>query len=268
MSTPSLYADLSHYYDILCANIDYLEHSQFLMRASKARGNAGMRYLDLGCGSGVLLNYFYDAGYSCHGLDISEQMLKLAAQRCPNAQLIRASMCDLSLDSPQDLISCFLYSIHYCQSIAEIQQTFSRVFDALSPEGLFCFDAVDKNCIANDNGQIHTVKNAVSELRFQSRWCYHGDSDPGDSSLELNRRTDEDSDQMVLHLDIRETRDEQEFHYQERHRMTAVTVATLRDLLCATGFEVMIFEHDFSRMSLWSGDTGNTIFCATKPLIT
>lgn len=256
MSSPSLYADLSHYYNVLCANINYQQQGEFLTRANAACGNAGKHFLDLGCGSGILLSHLYREGYSCSGLDISAAMLKLAAQRCPQAQLIQESMCNLPTDPPQDLISCFLYSIHYCPSIADIQRTFQQAFEALSPEGLFCFDAVDKNQIANDNGQIYTVNNAGTDVRFQSRWSYTGDSGSGETSS---------GDKMTLHLDIQERRGEQQFHYQERHAMTAVDFATLRGALVAAGFEVNIFEHDFSRLSLWNGETGNAIFCASKP---
>lgn len=74
-----LYADLAHYYDLLCANIDYKEQCEFALRANKLLGNGGRGYLDLACGSGALLSHFLAAGFECSGLDLSADMLTMAA---------------------------------------------------------------------------------------------------------------------------------------------------------------------------------------------
>lgn len=246
MSSPPLYADLSHYYDVLCSNIDYREQFDFAVRANTIWGNGGRKYLDLACGSGSLLTHF-SADFTCSGLDISEDMLKLAQLRCPEATLICADMKELSPAEPQDLISCFLYSTHYCASIAAIQQTFARVFESLAPGGLFCFDAVDKDSIANDNGHVHSLRHDGNELRFQTRWHYRGHGDA-----------------MDLHINIGEIQQQQQFHFQDRHHMTAVTIHALRQMLESTGFTVIILEHNFSCLTEWRGVNGNVIVCASK----
>jgi len=248
MSSPPLYADLSHYYDVLCSNIDYREQYDFAVRASGIWGNGGKRYLDLACGSGSLLSHFSTAGFICSGLDLSADMLKLAQQRCPTATLICADMKELSTAEPQDLISCFLYSTHYCASIPAIAQTFAKVFESLAPGGFFCFDAVDKDSIANDEGHLHSIHHNDCELRFQTRWQYSGHGDA-----------------MNLHISIREIQQQQQQrHYQDQHRMTAVKIDALRQMLEDTGFSVIILEHDFGRLTEWQGINGNVIFCATK----
>lgn len=248
MSSPSLYADLSHYYDLLCSNIDYHEQCDFVLRANSLWGNGGKQYLDLACGSGMLLAHFSDAGFSCNGLDISQDMLDMAADRCPSANLICLDMSEIDLHNSMDLISCFLYSIHYCSSVAALQKTFKNIYAALSPGGVFCFDAVDKDCIANDDGHYHylTLPNH-NQLRFQTRWHYSGEGDDLD-----------------LHIDIRETAGESQRHYQEKHSMTAVNIINIRQMLENEGFEVQILEHDFARLREWQGENGNVVFCAVK----
>lgn len=247
MSSPSLYADLSHYYDELCSNIDYREQYAFILRLNAMLGNRGIRYLDLACGSGSLLKHFSDDGFACSGLDLSADMLDIAALRCPTAKWIQADMSDWTLAEPVDLITCFLYSTHYCPSIAAMEQTFAQVFAALAPGGLFCFDSVDKDCIANDAGHFHTLSTPASELRFQTRWHYPGQGDV-----------------MNLHLHIRETREQESFHYEESHAMTATKITALKRLLESAGFDVLILEHDFNCLSEWQGTNGNVIFCATR----
>lgn len=247
MAVPSLYADLSHYYDLLCANIDYRQQCEFAVRVNKLWGNRGRQYLDIACGSGALLAHFSEAGFDCSGLDISADMLALAAQRCPQARLFCADMSDLNSTNSLDLISCFLYSIHYCASIAKLQQTFERVFSSLAPGGLFCFDSVDKSSIANDQGHSHSLNLADCALRFQTRWHYSGTGDLLD-----------------LHIDIKETVGSQHRYYTEHHAMTATKVFSIAQMLRDAGFEVVILEHDLERLCEWQGVNGNVVFCAIK----
>jgi len=247
MTAPSLYADLSHYYDLLCSDINYREQSEFALRANQCLGNGGRQYLDMACGSGVLLEHFFRAGFECSGLDISADMLALAAERCPEAQLMCADMSDLQAADSLDLITCFLYSIHYCASIAKLQQTFQSVFAALAPGGMFCFDAVDKDQVANDQGHVHRTQVPNGHLRFQTRWHYSGAGD-----------------RLNLHIDIQETIDGRQRHYSEQHAMTAVSVSALQRMLQEAGFEVTVLEHDFARLSQWQGTSGNVVFCAVK----
>lgn len=243
MPLPSLYADLSQYYDLLCSAIDYKEQCDFALRAHQLLGNGGHRYLDLACGSGAHLAHVHAAGFSCAGLDISDAMLALAAQRCPQAQLHSLDMSDLKSVNEFDLITCFLYSIHYSYPRAKLEQTLQRVYQSLTAGGLFCFDAVDKNSVANDAGHAHQVTFGQQTLRFQTRWFYSGHGKTLD-----------------LHISIRE----QQRHYNEQHVMTAVTVPELRDTLQSIGFAVMIFERDFDRLLPWQGENGNVMICGWK----
>lgn len=156
-------------------------------------------------------------------------------------------MSDLEITKSFDFISCFLYSIHYCASITKLQQTFQRVYHALAPGGLFCFDAVDKDSIANDQGHCHNSILYNSRLSFQTRWHYKGSGDL-----------------LTLYIDIQETRDGQPRTHAEHHTMTAVKVADIRQMLQMIGFDVVVLEHDFTRLAAWQGVNGNVVFCAVK----
>lgn len=116
MSGNALYTDLSGYYDLMCADIDYAAQSHCVHRLQQLFGNGGKRHLDLACGTGPHVRHFLDAGYSSSGLDINQPMLDRAAQRCPEARFARQDMCGFQVDEPLDLITCFLYSIHYMLS--------------------------------------------------------------------------------------------------------------------------------------------------------
>lgn len=61
---PSLYADLSVYYDRFCAEVDYAEQCAFANRAFGCfAASGGRNYLDLACGTGPHLLHLGDDGF-------------------------------------------------------------------------------------------------------------------------------------------------------------------------------------------------------------
>ena len=247
MSSPSLYADLSQYYDLLCSSIDYSEQCEFALRAHQVFGNGNKTCLDLACGSGALLQHLARAGLTCTGVDLNQAMLAIAGQRCPEATFLKQNMTELALAKPVDLITCFLYSLHYCHPLNSLLNTLQKVHTHLNVGGLFCFDTVDKNSIANDAGHKHQWQNKQRIIEFQSRWFFSGEGD-----------------QLDLHIDICDRDGPKQCHYQEHHLMCAIDIATLQSALLTVGFAVQLFERDFQRLLPWQGKNGNLLVCATK----
>jgi ubiquinone/menaquinone biosynthesis C-methylase UbiE len=58
MSHNTLYTDLSGYYDLMCADIDYLAQSTLVRRLHQLFGNSGVVHLDLACGTGPHVRHF------------------------------------------------------------------------------------------------------------------------------------------------------------------------------------------------------------------
>ena len=85
MSANALYTDLSSYYDLMCADIDYPAQSHCIHRLQQIFGNSGNTHLDLACGTGPHVRHFIDFGYHSQGLDINQPMLNIATIRCPEA---------------------------------------------------------------------------------------------------------------------------------------------------------------------------------------
>ena len=184
----TLYNDLSGYYDLMCADIDYQAQSHCVHRLQQLFGNGGRRHLDLACGTGPHVRHFLDAGYASSGLDINQPMLDRAAQRCPEAHFALQDMCAFEFDEPLDLITCFLYSIHYSASIERLKACIASVHGALAAGGVFCFNAVDRERIDNALSVTHSVQHEGSEFTFSSGWHYPGTGERQHCSCALKRR--------------------------------------------------------------------------------
>jgi ubiquinone/menaquinone biosynthesis C-methylase UbiE len=240
-----LYTDLSIYYDLMCADIDYQGQSDFVRRLHQIFGQ-GKNYIDLACGTGPHIRHFIDYGYQCHGVDINQAMLDIAQKRCPEATFELGNMSEFVVTESVDLISCFLYSLHYCQDIKMLQSCIKCVYQALNAGGMFCFNAVDKNTIDNSKFEQHVAQFDNSEFRFTSAWHYSGEGN-----------------QQSLNLNIEKSSNKQLQKWHDQHSMVAVSFEQLQQLL-RPYFDVTLFEHDYSKLIEWDNKSGNAIFCCIK----
>lgn len=246
MSSNALYTDLSGYYDLMCADIDYDAQSTSVRRLHQLFGTGGTRHLDLACGTGPHIHRFIHFGYDSHGLDINQPMLDIARQRCPQAEFSCQDMSNFQLEPSFDLITCFLYSLHYCDGLERLNACIRNVHHALSANGVFCFNAVDKTRIDNTRFVGHTAEHEGSTFLFRSGWHYRGQGD-----------------RQSLKLSIQKTSAGITQSWQDEHPMVAVSFEELGSLL-APYFEVLIFEHDYERIVPWDQHSGNALFVCIK----
>lgn len=246
MPSTALYTDLSGYYDLMCADIDYQAQSHCVDRLQQIFGNGGMNHLDLACGTGPHIRHFIDCGYRSSGLDINQPMLDLAAVRCPEARFSLQDMCEFGVGEPVDLITCFLYSIHYSGDIERLKACISSVYGALEANGVFCFNAVDKQKIDNDSIVKHAVQHEGSRFIFSSGWNYCGAGE-----------------RQTLRLSIEKSSAGETQVWHDEHPMVAVSFAELIALL-EPHFEVQVLEHEYEKIVPWGGTSGNALFVCVK----
>lgn len=246
MSATALYTDLSNYYDLMCADINYREQSDYVRRLHQLFGNQGTDYLDLACGTGPHIRHFIDFGFTANGVDLNQPMLDIAQLRCPEAQFTQQDMCELKTASQLDLISCFLYSIHYNQSIATLTKCIANIHAALKPGGIFCFNAVDKNTIDNRAGIKRNLQQDNSDFCFQSNWYYCGTGE-----------------QQELQLSIQKTNNGVTEYWRDQHTMVALSFQQLQELL-EPYFEVHVLAHDYEKIMPWQNGSGNAFFVGIK----
>ncbi|MFT4810538.1 MAG: SAM-dependent methyltransferase [Glaciecola sp.] len=246
MSANTLYTDLSAYYDLMCVDIDYQAQSYCIHRLHQLFGNDGNTYLDLGCGTGPHVRHFIDLGYQSCGLDINQPMLDIATVRCPEAHFSLQNMSEFNVAEPFDLITCFLYSIHYNDGIEKLKECIARVHQALKVDGIFCFNVVDKTKINNKLFVKHTVKQDDSLFTFSSGWHYCGNGD-----------------KQSLKLSIEKTNAKATKVWNDEHQMVAFSFDELIELL-KPYFDVHVFEHDYEKLISYEKTSGNAIFTCIK----
>jgi SAM-dependent methyltransferase len=102
--------------------------------------------VDLGCGSGLWARELTKARYRVLGIDVSEPMTSIARRRAPDAEFRIASLFKAEIPSCQAVTSlgeCLSYLFDSDNDRRNLVQLFRRVYNALTPGGLFIFDIVE-----------------------------------------------------------------------------------------------------------------------------
>jgi len=98
------------------------------------------KVLEVGCGSGNLSRFFIEEGYDYIGSDLSENMLKIAAENNPNIKFLQKDMRELGFERDFDAVLITGRSFTYMINNDDVIKTLKSVNKSLKPKGIFIFD--------------------------------------------------------------------------------------------------------------------------------
>lgn len=136
------YEKFASVYDAIMDDTLYDKWTDFSLRHLPKK--KGAKLLELACGTGIQSLHFAQAGFDVTGLDLSQDMLDLAAKRVKKAHVnipfVQGNMLDLSAVGTFDYVTCYSDSICYMQDEVEVGDVFKQVYDHLKEGGVFIFD--------------------------------------------------------------------------------------------------------------------------------
>ncbi len=140
MGTMKQYKELAKYYDTIYSFKDYrneaLELNALIRKYKKSDGNS---LLDVGCGTGRHLLYLKKS-FDCTGVDLNEEMLRIARDRVKGVKFIRGDMMSLSLGAKFDAIVVLFSAIGYVKTYAKLKMTIANFYNMLKPGGVLIID--------------------------------------------------------------------------------------------------------------------------------
>lgn len=134
------YNTFAQFYDRLTENVDYKVRCKYISDLF-LKYNDGTDVLDLACGTGTLSRLLCNKGYNVTGMDMSEDMLTVAENKCGGSvRLLKGDMTCFSLYNEFDFCVCSLDSINHIDNIEKVKSCFSCVHNSLREDGIFIFD--------------------------------------------------------------------------------------------------------------------------------
>ncbi|MFK3938436.1 class I SAM-dependent DNA methyltransferase [Alkalihalobacillus sp. NPDC078783] len=138
------YTGFASLYDYLMADAPYAGWLEFVKESVQGQPLHGLKFIDVGCGTGELLLLMLKQGMNGTGLDLSPEMLTVARAKAEeegfSPLLIEADMTSLPKLDEYDLVTVFCDSLNYLRSADDVQLAIAGFAQQLKKNGLLLFD--------------------------------------------------------------------------------------------------------------------------------
>ena len=178
------YHDLAFSYDRLTSDVDYEKIVAFYHEVLEKENIHPRTAVDLACGTGSVALLLAREGLQVVGVDLSEEMLTVAAQKAQEASVFVQFTCqslqEMKLPRGVDLAVCALDGLDYILDPADCAEAIRRVYKALNPGGIFIFDvntpeklrAMDGQVFLDEDDDVYCVWRG--EFDAESNICSYG----------------------------------------------------------------------------------------------
>jgi len=134
----------SQYYDLLYSDKNYSGEVDYIIKLIKENSNEAKTLLDMGSGTGKHAELFCNNGYIVHGIDLSEDMLKIAKNRIKDKEdklsFSHSKIQELDLNKKFDVVVSLFHVMCYQNSNNELIKAFEVAKNHLKKDGIFIFD--------------------------------------------------------------------------------------------------------------------------------
>ena len=138
------YRDLAQSYDRLTNDVDYEAVVDFYRQILERENLQPRSAVDLACGTGSVALILARSGMRVTAVDMSEDMLCVAAQKAQCLEnppvFVCQSLQELRLPRAVDLAVCALDSLDYITDPVDCETAIRQIYKALNPGGCFIFD--------------------------------------------------------------------------------------------------------------------------------
>jgi ubiquinone/menaquinone biosynthesis C-methylase UbiE len=134
-----MYEKLAEVYDAMYHFKDYGKESPYVIDLIRTRRPQAHTLLEVACGTGLYLEQLRPH-FEVEGLDISPQMLRLAAARLPQVALHEADMVEFDLGKVYDVVCCLFRSIAFVKTRQNLISAVQSMARHVAPGGLLMIE--------------------------------------------------------------------------------------------------------------------------------
>lgn len=139
------YGPLAASYDALTGDVPYEDFAEYYEKLLKREGKSDLTLLDLCCGTGTLTYLMAEKGHEMIGVDVSEEMLAVAAEKLEgfDGRVKPMFLCqdasEIDLYGTVEGAYCSLDGMNYLPP-EDLPELFRRLHLFIEPGGRFAFD--------------------------------------------------------------------------------------------------------------------------------
>lgn len=176
MTSEKVFGGSARIYDLLYKDKDYTKEVEFIEEQFGA--DKSKNILELGCGTGNYLKIFLEKGYNIMGVDLSEEMLEVAREKC-DCELLQGDIRDFKIDKKFDVILIMFDVLSYVNDNEGVVKTLENVREHLNEGGQLIFqvwnglgvlyDKPEKRTREIETGDIKIIREVVPVLKAEKQ---------------------------------------------------------------------------------------------------
>jgi SAM-dependent methyltransferase len=228
--------DLAYIHDVGFGFLAKGAATHTIKHLQKSKNNT---VVDLGCGSGIFAEKLVEKGYKIVGIDLSQDMIRLATKRVPNANFIHQSLFDAKIPTCAAVTAigeCMNYLFDATHSTERLNEVFQKIFESLEPGGFFLFDVAVPG-------------------RGSKEWS-KGFSEGNDWAIFFSAKEEKRSRLLVRRMTcFRKIKNTYRRSYEE-HRLQLFPAKNIRKMLKKNGFTNIKILKNYGNQSLFDGLVG------------
>lgn len=138
------YGAFAEVYDLLMDDFDYPAWADYYLRLLESAGVKPRTMAECACGTGSLTVQFAQRGIRVTGVDLSGEMLEVAADKARRngvqAMFVKQDMTKLQLPRPADALVCACDGVNYLLTDERVEAFLHCAHAAIRPGGVLAFD--------------------------------------------------------------------------------------------------------------------------------
>lgn len=175
------YERFAKVYDALMADVDYGLWAKYI---TSFLPQSEASVAECACGTGEITLRLKRMGYRVTGIDISEEMLRVASEKAREAGLkipfVQQDMRLLTLHKRVDAVVCACDGVNYLNSLDAVRRFFESAYLALCDDGVLLFDVSSPYKLSQTLG-LNSLGYDDGELAYVWKNCY----DPKSRLIEM-----------------------------------------------------------------------------------
>lgn len=242
-----MYSNDAKYYDCINAKFQYKDIDLYVKLVKKLKPTS---ICELACGTGRIISKLKRYAQKCIGIDISEDMLKIARSKYADIDFIYGDMCVPSKYGSYDMIICGYNSLQHILKHEDLLSFFKLVDMNLSHHGYLIID------VFNPNNKYLFPKGNEKELV-----SFYFD----DSLIEVVERTKYNPKTKNNHINYRYNKDGK-FSFSESYIQHQYSAKELDATVEMAGFKIIVKYGNYAA-GFFSDTSEKQIIIAKKQLM-
>ncbi|MCR4884890.1 MAG: class I SAM-dependent methyltransferase [Clostridiales bacterium] len=219
-----MYTGFAEVYDELMGEVNYRNWAELYCDLMAHYGITKGKVCECACGTGALTIPLYRKGFHMTGVDISQEMLWIAAQKARKDGIaipfVRQDMRELHLHRPMDAVLATCDGVNYLLKEEDVLAFFRSAFQALRPGGGLFFDISTPYKLEHKLGN-QIICDDSEHITYFWQNAYHPATHLIDMHLCFFVRQDDGSYKRI----------------DEEQKQRAWTAAEIEELLRSVGFD-------------------------------